>query len=103
MIAAPPLTRLEPLVAAALQRQGPCVGDDELQELITDWALQLRARGESKGGTSGAIGGIVWRTACRIGLPGHASSICDVRLEVERYIDQAIGPIESRPRGKNGR
>lgn len=102
MITAPPLAELEPLLEAALSRPGPDAGDEDLHQLVATWALELRARGESRGGTHGAILGVTWRTLCAVArrVPGYQAGRCEaVHDQIDRWIGDAVGPIESRARG----
>ena len=100
MILARPLTDLEDLVWSAINRLGPDVGDEELRQLVVDWARDLRSKGLPHCEIEATIAGVIWPMSCRLArlVEGGASTTIDLRLEVARWITEAIGPLESRRR-----
>ena len=102
MILARPLTHLEDLVWSALKRLGPAVGDEELRQLVIDWARDLRSKGHTHGEIEGTIAGVIWPMSCRLSrsLEGSTSSTVDLRRELAFWITEAVGPVGSRSRWK---
>lgn len=103
MILARPLTHLEDLVWAALQRQGPAVGDAALRQLVVDWARDLRSKGWTHGEIEGTIAGVMWPMSCRLSkvVEGAEYATIDLRRELAFWITEAIGAVGSRLRAKH--